>query len=109
VRPNPGVRYLDSLGQGHAGDEGRYSLLLANPRFADSLDCESIAKDLQTVVKSKKTNLMCLALFLRLLKPGGRTTVMPAIRQRQQTWRTRETRSDELPIYQQDGAMDKSF
>ncbi len=73
---NPDIRYQDSLAQDHAGDEGRYSLLLANPPFAGSLDYESIAKDLQAIVKTKKTELLFLALFLRLLKPGGRAAVI---------------------------------
>src|SRR5262249_40602203 len=42
------------------------------PPFAGSLDYESCAKDLQRMVKTKKTELLFLALFLRLLKPGGR-------------------------------------
>src|SRR4029079_17957432 len=68
---NPDIRYRDSLSQDHAGDEGRYTLVLANPPFAGSLDYESTAKDLLAVVKTKKTELLFLALFLRLLKPGG--------------------------------------
>src|SRR5206468_6335303 len=47
-----------------------------NPPFAGSLDFESVAKDLQQVVKTKKTELLFLALFLRLLKPGGRAAVI---------------------------------
>ena len=73
---NPDIRYQDSLAQDHAGDAGRYSLLLANPPFAGSLDYESIAKDLQAMVKTKKTELLFLALFLRLLKAGGRAAVI---------------------------------
>jgi type I restriction enzyme M protein len=49
---------------------------MANPPFAGSLDYESCAKDLQQVVKTKKTELLFLALFLRLLKPGGRAAVI---------------------------------
>ncbi len=49
---------------------------MANPPFAGSLDYESISKDLQRVVKTKKTKLLFLALFLRLLKPGGRAAVI---------------------------------
>ena len=44
--------------------------------FAGSLDYESTAKDLQRVAKTKKTELLFLALFLRLLKPGGRAAVI---------------------------------
>jgi type I restriction enzyme M protein len=73
---NPAITYRDSLAQDHAGEEERYTLLLANPPFAGSLDYENTAKDLQQVVKTKKTELLFLALFLRLLKPGGRAAVI---------------------------------
>ena len=77
---NPDIRYRDSLAQidlGAAGDDTeRYSLVLANPPFAGSLDYESTAKDLQQVVKTKKTELLFLALFLRLLQTGGRAAVI---------------------------------
>jgi type I restriction enzyme M protein len=73
---NPDVRYQDSLAEDHAGDEEAYTLVLANPPFAGSLDYESCAKDLQAIVKTKKTELLFLALFLRLLKPGGRAAVI---------------------------------
>jgi len=73
---NPDIRYRDSLAQDHAGEEERYSLVLANPPFAGSLDYENTAKDLQQIVKTKKTELLFLALFVRLLKPGGRAAVI---------------------------------
>src|ERR1035437_2767485 len=73
---NPDIRYRDSLAQDHAGEEERYSLVLANPPFAGSLDYETTAKDLLQVVKTKKTELLFLALFIRLLKPGGRAAVI---------------------------------
>lgn len=73
---NPDIRYKDSLAQDHADDEECYSLILANPPFAGSLDYENTAKDLQAMVKTKKTELLFLALFLRLLKPGGRAAVI---------------------------------
>jgi type I restriction enzyme M protein len=73
---NPDIRYRDSLAQDHAGEEERYTLVLANPPFAGSLDYENTAKDLQQIVKTKKTELLFLALFLRLLKPGGRAAVI---------------------------------
>ncbi|MEI4271720.1 class I SAM-dependent DNA methyltransferase [Klenkia sp. LSe6-5] len=72
----PDIRYRDSLSEGASGDEGRYSLILANPPFAGSLDAETVAKDLQKVVKTRKTELLFMALFLRLLKPGGRAAVI---------------------------------
>jgi type I restriction enzyme M protein len=73
---NPNISYQDSLAQDHAGDEEKYSLILANPPFAGSLDYEGTAKDLLAIVKTKKTELLFLALFLRLLKPGGRAAVI---------------------------------
>jgi type I restriction enzyme M protein len=73
---NPDIRYRDSLAQSVASEAEKYSLILANPPFAGSLDYEVTAKDLQTVVKTKKTELLFLALFLRLLKPGGRAAVI---------------------------------
>lgn len=73
---NPAITYRDSLAQDHADDIESYSLVLANPPFAGSLDYESTAKDLLQVVKTKKTELLFLALFLRLLKPGGRGAVI---------------------------------
>jgi type I restriction enzyme M protein len=73
---SPDIRYRDSLAQSAAGEAERYSLILANPPFAGSLDYEITAKDLQAVVKTKKTELLFLALFLRLLKPGGRAAVI---------------------------------
>src|SRR5690242_14894909 len=73
---NPDIRYRDSLAQDHAGEEEKFTLVLANPPFAGSLDYENCAKDLQQIVKTKKTELLFLALFLRLLKPGGRAAVI---------------------------------
>ncbi len=72
----PDIRYRDSLAQNVADEAERYSMILANPPFAGSLDYETTAKDLQRIVKTKKTELLFLALFLRLLKPGGRAAVI---------------------------------
>lgn len=73
---SPDITYRDSLSQDHAGEEEKYTLVLANPPFAGSLDYEGTAKDLLSIVKTKKTELLFLALFLRLLKPGGRAAVI---------------------------------
>ena len=70
------IEYRDSLSEGAAGDASQYTMILANPPFAGSLDYESTSKDLQQVVKTKKTELLFLALFLRLLKTGGRAAVI---------------------------------
>ncbi|MGL5866779.1 MAG: type I restriction-modification system subunit M [Dermatophilaceae bacterium] len=73
---SPDIRYRDSLSEGAAGDAEKYTLILANPPFAGSLDYEATAKDLQRVVKTKKTELLFMALFLKLLQPGGRAAVI---------------------------------
>lgn len=73
---NPDIAYRDSLAEEHGAAAEAYSVILANPPFAGSLDYESTAKDLQAIVKTKKTELLFLALFLRLLKPGGRAAVI---------------------------------
>lgn len=73
---NPDIRYRDSLSQDHAVEEEAYTLVLANPPFKGSLDYENTAKELQQVVKTKKTELLFVALILRLLKTGGRAAVI---------------------------------
>jgi len=72
----PDIRYRDSLSEVSGEEEGLYSLILANPPFAGSLDYEATSQKLQRVVKTKKTELLFLALFLRLLRPGGRAAVI---------------------------------
>lgn len=68
---NPDIQYRDSLSDQNS-DKDRYTLILANPPFKGSLDAESVAGDLLKVCKTKKTELLFLALFLRSLKIGGR-------------------------------------
>ena len=51
-------------------------MIQANPPFAGSLDYESTSAKLQRVVKTKKSELLFMALFLQLLKPGGRAAVI---------------------------------
>lgn len=70
------VAYRDSLADEHSSDANKYTLVLANPPFAGSLDYENTAKDLLQIVKTKKTELLFLALFIRILKPGGRAAVI---------------------------------
>lgn len=72
----PRIFDRDSLAEVGADDAGQYSLILANPPFAGSLDNESVSKDLLKVVGTKKTELLFLALFLRLLTTGGRAAVI---------------------------------
>ncbi len=52
--------------------ESAFDVILANPPFTGTIDGERIADDLKAVVNSKKTELLFVALFLRLLKKGGR-------------------------------------
>lgn len=73
---NPAIEYLDSLSEDASGESEKYDLILANPPFAGSLDYENTAKNLQQVVKTKKTELLFLAVFMRLLKTGGRAAVI---------------------------------
>jgi type I restriction enzyme M protein len=73
---NPRLERRDSLAEEHVLADGGYSLVLANPPFAGSLDYETTAKDLLQIVKTKKTELLFLALMIRLLKNGGRAAVI---------------------------------
>lgn len=68
---NPFIEYRDSLSDQNP-DKERYSLILANPPFKGSLDSDTVSTDLLKVCKTKKTELLFLALFLRMLKIGGR-------------------------------------
>jgi type I restriction enzyme M protein len=72
----PDIRYRDSLSEAGDADERKYTLALANPPFAGSLDYETTSKDLLKVVKTKKTELLFLAQFVRMLKAGGRAAVI---------------------------------
>lgn len=72
---NPNISYRDSLSEQNS-DEEKYSLVLANPPFKGSLDAESVSASLLKVTKTKKTELLFLALFLRILQKGGRTAVI---------------------------------
>lgn len=67
----PNIEYRDSLSEKNIDDE-KYTLILANPPFKGSLDHESVAAGLLKITKTKKTELLFLALFLRTLKKGGR-------------------------------------
>ena len=68
---NPSIEYRDSLSDQNP-DKEKYSLILANPPFKGSLDYDIVSTDLLKVCKTKKTELLFLALFLRMLKIGGR-------------------------------------
>lgn len=68
---NPNIEYKDSLSEVNT-DKDKFTLVLANPPFKGSLDYEAVSADLLKVTKTKKTELLFLALFLRVLKIGGR-------------------------------------
>lgn len=68
---NPNIQWRDSLSSDNT-DENMYTLCLANPPFTGSLDNDSISKSLLAITNTKKTELLFVALFLRMLAPGGR-------------------------------------
>lgn len=68
---NPDIAYQDSLSADNT-DADRYTLCLANPPFAGTLDKEVISKSLTAITKTTKTELLFVALFVRMLQTGGR-------------------------------------
>ena len=68
---SPFIEYRDSLSDQNL-DTDKYSLILANPPFKGTLDADSVSANLLKVAKTKKTELLFLALFIRMLKIGGR-------------------------------------
>jgi len=70
------IDYKDALSSDSGELRNQYNLILANPPFKGSLDYDSVAKDLLDTVKTKKTELLFLALFIRALKIGGRAAVV---------------------------------
>ena len=68
---SPFIEYRDSLSDQNL-DTDKYSIILANPPFKGTLDADSVSSDLLKVTKTKKTELLFLALFIRMLKVGGR-------------------------------------
>ena len=73
----PDIKYQDSLSEENTASN-KFSLILANPPFKGSLDYEAVSKDLLSVTKTKKTELLFLAVMLRMLKVGGRAaSVVP--------------------------------
>lgn len=68
---NPRINYKDSVSkQNQIRDQ--FTICLANPPFKGTVDAESINDDLKAVTCTKKTELLFLALFLRMLEKGGR-------------------------------------
>ena len=73
----PNLYYRNSLSDEN-NDTHKYTLCLANPPFAGSLDQDDIAHSLRAAVKTKKTELLFLALMMRMLQTGGRcASVVP--------------------------------
>lgn len=68
---SPTIEYRDSLSDQNP-DQDKHTLILANPPFKGSLDAEIVSADLLKKCKTKKTELLFLALFVRMLKVGGR-------------------------------------
>ncbi|MBK8503116.1 MAG: SAM-dependent DNA methyltransferase [Saprospiraceae bacterium] len=73
---NPNLLGRDSLSEANADIRSDYTLILANPPFKGSLDYDSVESSLLQVCKTKKTELLFLALMLRMLKIGGRAAVI---------------------------------
>lgn len=67
----PNIKYQDSLSDENT-ERGCYSLIMANPPFTGSVFQESISKDILALCKTKKTELLFLALFVKMLEVGGR-------------------------------------
>jgi len=67
----PHIEYVDSVSKQNAISSA-YDIILANPPFTGTVDTESINNNLKTVCDTKKTELLFVALFLRLLRKGGR-------------------------------------
>ena len=68
---DPNIKYQDSLSGDNTERDG-YTLIMANPPFTGSVFQEEISKDLLALCKTKKTELLFLALFIKMLKVGGR-------------------------------------
>ena len=68
---DPNIRYQDSL-SGENTEREEYSLIMANPPFTGSVFQEEISKDLLALCKTRKTELLFMALFIKMLKVGGR-------------------------------------
>ncbi len=73
---NPTLIGKDALSESNADVNEAYSLILANPPFKGSLDYDEVESSLLKVTKTKKTELLFLALMLRMLKTGGRAAVI---------------------------------
>ena len=68
---DPDIVYSDSVSKDNTISE-KYTVCLANPPFKGTINEENIDERLKSVTNTKKTELLFLALFLRILKKGGR-------------------------------------
>ena len=68
---DPNIRYQDSLSSENT-ERDSYSLCMANPPFTGSVFQEEISKDLLALCKTRKTELLFVTLFIKMLKVGGR-------------------------------------
>ena len=68
---DPNIKYQDSLSSENT-ERDVYSLIMANPPFTGSVFQEEISKDLLALCKTKKTELLFMALFIKMLTIGGR-------------------------------------
>lgn len=69
------IKLRDSLSK-DAQEEDKYTLVLANPPFTGSLDESDIDPHLTSIVKTKKTELLFMAKFIKMLEIGGRAAVI---------------------------------
>ncbi|MGE5545074.1 MAG: type I restriction-modification system subunit M [Bacillota bacterium] len=67
----PRIEYMDSVSKQNIIDSA-YDIILANPPFKGTVDAESINENLKRICNTKKTELLFVALFLRMLRKGGR-------------------------------------
>lgn len=67
---HPEIDYKDSVSKQNQIQD-QFTMCLANPPFKGTVDAESINDNLKAVTNTKKTELLFLALFLRMLKKGG--------------------------------------
>lgn len=78
---NPDIHYQDTLNASFtdrfpkAATDG-FDIILANPPFKGSLDYDEVHASLLRQVKTKKTELLFVALILRMLKNGGRSAII---------------------------------
>ena len=73
---NPKLMDVDALSEANTTFTEKASLILANPPFKGSLDREAVDSKILSVVDSKKTELLFLALMLKGLTLGGRAAVI---------------------------------